>query len=487
MKYQPTIGLEIHAELKTKTKMFCDSLNDPDEKHPNINICPICLGHPGTLPVINKEAVAKVIKAGLALNSEIAEFSKFDRKNYFYPDLPKGYQISQYDLPFCKNGHLEMKGKKIRIRRIHLEEDTGRLIHDLKTNSSLIDFNRAGIPLMELVTEPDIESGEEARLFSEELQLIFRYLGVSDADMEKGQMRSEANISLSQDKKLGVKVEIKNLNSLKAIEKAIEYEINRQRELLEKGEKIIQETRGWNEDKGVTYPQRVKEEAADYRYFPEPDLPPLKPAEIFDIEKIKMEIPELPAQKRKRFEKEYNLGKKDIEIFIRDLSLADYFEEAASELLEWSEEEEKRGPKAAKELYKLAANYLLSDLSGLIKEKDSNVSEILITPENFAEFINLIYEDKISSRTGKDVLKEMFASGEDPSEIIREKGLLQISGFSDLEKIVEDIIDKNEKVTYDYKTGKENAMQFLIGQAMAKTKGRANPKILQELFKKFLI
>lgn len=272
MNYFPTIGLEIHAELKTESKMFCPCLNDPDEKIANSNICPICLAHPGTLPVINKEAVRKVIKTGLTLNCQILSSSKFDRKNYFYPDLPKGYQISQYDLPLTENGYLEIDGQNIRIKRVHLEEDTGRLIHPLGADYSLVDFNRAGIPLMELVTEPDIHSAQQARKFAEELRLILRYLDVSNADMEKGQMRVEVNISLSQSRKLGTKVEIKNLNSFKSVEKGIEYEIERQAEILGRGNQIIQETRGWHDLKQVTISQRSKEEAHDYRYFPEPDL-----------------------------------------------------------------------------------------------------------------------------------------------------------------------------------------------------------------------
>jgi len=275
MNYFPTIGLEIHAELKTESKMFCSCPNDPDEKIANTNICPICLGHPGTLPVINKEAVKKVIKTGLTLNCQVRGKSRFDRKNYFYPDLPKGYQISQYDLPLTEEGYLEINGRKIRIRRVHLEEDTARLIHPEDKDYSLVDFNRAGVPLMELVTEPDIHLAQEARKFAEELQLILRYLDVSNADMEKGQMRVEVNISLSQSRNLGTKVEIKNLNSFKSVEKGIEYEISRQAEILEGGGQVVQETRGWHDLKQVTMSQRTKEEAHDYRYFPEPDLPPI--------------------------------------------------------------------------------------------------------------------------------------------------------------------------------------------------------------------
>ncbi|KKT82745.1 MAG: Aspartyl/glutamyl-tRNA(Asn/Gln) amidotransferase subunit B, partial [Candidatus Yanofskybacteria bacterium GW2011_GWA2_44_9] len=323
--YKPVIGLEVHAELKTKTKMFCDSLNDPDEKHPNINVCPICMGHPGTLPVINMAAIEKVITAGLALNCKIAEDTFFERKNYFYPDLPKGYQISQYQKPLCYEGYLNLQpttnnsqSKKIRITRIHLEEDAGRLYHLPDKNYSLVDYNRAGVPLMELVTEPDFENGDQVKRFAEELQLIWRYLEVSDANMEKGQMRIEVNISLTNpDGSWGTKVEIKNINSVKFAADAVDYEIKRQRELLESGEKIKQETRGWDEFKKQSFSQRSKEEAHDYRYFPEPDLPPIRiangraspatggPPTLFSAEKIRSEMPELPQQRRERFVRQY--------------------------------------------------------------------------------------------------------------------------------------------------------------------------------------
>ena len=326
--FLPTIGLEIHIELKTKSKMFCSCLNDPlslDDskgkgKTPNVNVCPVCLAHPGVLPTINKEAVEAVLKVGLALSSEIPKFSKFDRKNYFYPDLPKGYQISQYDKPLCIGG--ELKG--VKITRIHLEEDTARLLHMAKSEeqmeSTLVDFNRAGVPLMELVTEPDIKSAEEALDFAKELQLILKYLGVSEADMEKGQMRVEVNISIRPNDSgdtLGTKVEIKNLNSFRAVGESIKYEIERQIELLEKGEKIVQETRGWDDVKKITVSQRTKEEAHDYRYFPEPDLPPLDLSK-FDLGKLQFEIPELPAQKRARFMKEYGLNQKQVEVLVSD-------------------------------------------------------------------------------------------------------------------------------------------------------------------------
>jgi len=331
MNYKPTIGLEIHAELKTRTKMFCDSLNDPDEKHPNTNICPVCTGFPGTLPVINEEAIKKTILVGFALNCQIARQTNFDRKNYFYPDLPKGYQISQYKKPFCSDGSLGISGKKIRITRIHLEEDAGRLQHDAKGDHSLVDFNRAGVPLMELVTEPDLASGEEVKDFAEKLRLILRYLNASDANMEKGQMRVEVNISVSSTEKLGVKVEVKNLNSIRAAAQAVDYEIKRQTELLGEGKEIKQETRGWDEAGQKTFSQRSKEEAHDYRYFPEPDLPVLNFDEKY-LEDIKYLMPELPEQRKMRFKKEYGLNDAQVDIFTIAKHLGDYYERVASEL-----------------------------------------------------------------------------------------------------------------------------------------------------------
>jgi len=474
--YSPTIGLEIHIELKTKTKMFCGCLNDADEKHPNINVCPICLAHPGVLPVINKKAVESVLKLGLALNSKIPEISKFDRKNYFYPDLPKGYQISQYDKPLVVGGKLN----GVKITRIHLEEDTGRLTHShrQKSSYSLVDFNRAGIPLMELVTEPDIKSGEEAVKFAKELQLILRYLEISDADMEKGQMRVEVNISISDkrqgtsDKELGTKVEIKNLNSFRAVEESIDYEIKRQPEILDKGEEIKQETRGWDDIKKRTVSQRLKEESHDYRYFPEPDLPPLDLTK-FNLEELKVSIPELPAQKRARFIKEYGLLANQTEILIEDRGLAQYFEESASELR----------TKLPIPDYQLLFNYFSSDTRGLMNEQKITVRELNITPENFADLIVLLSKGEISSRSAKDILKEMFLTGLDPRQIIRDNGLTKLSDNTIIEQIVGETIKENPKAVEDYKKGKENALQFLTGQAMAKSKGRGNPEIFRKLFK----
>jgi len=470
MAYTPTIGLEIHVELRTKSKMFCSCLNDPNERHPNVNICPICMSHPGTLPVINQEAVRKVIKTGLALNSQIPEQAKFDRKNYFYPDLPKGYQISQYDMPLCQGGFLNVDGKKIRITRVHLEEDTGKLVHE--KDCSLVDFNRAGIPLMELVTEPDITSAKEARAFAEELQLILRYLDVSEANMEKGQLRVEVNISLKKGAKLGTKVEIKNLNSFRAVEHGIDYEIQRQAELLKAGKKVIQETRGWHDFKEITFSQREKEESHDYRYFPEPDLPPLRFANK-EIKEIKSAVPELPADRRKRFKKEYGIDNKEIEVFVRNKDLGEYFEKVISEI-------------GDRKLIKLCTNYLLTDLQGILKGASVVGKDFRITPEDFAKFIKLISQGKISSKVAKVVLQEMFSRGSDPVQIIKEKGLTQITDEPEIQKAVKEVIVQNPKAIEDYKKGKETALQFLIGQVMAKTQGKANPGIVSQILKKLL-
>ena len=499
-QYQPIIGLEVHIELNTKTKMFCDCLNDPDERRPNVNICPICMGHPGTLPVINQEAIKKVLKTGLALNCQIPEYSKFDRKNYFYPDLPKGYQISQLYMPLCKEGVLMVGDRKIRIREVHLEEDTGRLVHE--KDYSLVDFNRAGIPLMELATEPDLRSAKEAREFAENLHLIMHYLNVSDADMERGQMRVEVNISIQRIEnkeqragKLGTKVEIKNLNSFRSVERAAEYELQRQTKILESGKKIIQETRGWLDEatassrrvagarvddvKGITVSQREKEEAHDYRYFPEPDLPPLHFTEK-EVNEIRAEIPELPQQRKERFSREYELAEEPVEILVYNKDLGEYFEKVVSEL----------PPNLPKEnlqkLIKLASNYLITDLQGLLKGEPVDGENFLITSENFAEFISLIYEGKISSKIAKMVLEEMFKTGADPSHIIEEKGLIQITDEAEIEKIIKEVISKNQKAVEDFKKGKENALQFLVGQVMSVSKGKANPEISDKILKKLL-
>lgn len=495
MSYEPTIGLEIHIELKTRTKMFCDCLNNSEEKHPNLNICPICTGQPGVLPTINEKAVESVLLAGLALNCEIPKYSKFDRKNYFYPDLPKGYQISQYDKPLCLNGYLDIcenscsnsrKLARIRIKRIHLEEDAGRLVHSSDGSCSLIDFNRAGIPLMELVTEPDIKSSKEAKIFAEELRLILRYLNIADADMEKGEMRIEVNISLreiaeqrgldaEQRRNLGTKVEIKNLNSFRAAEEAIDYEIKRQTDILEKGDKITHETRGWDENKKRTFSQRFKEEAHDYRYFPEPDLPPLNFSDS-DIEKIRLLIPELPRLKRIRLADEYKLSPQEADLLAQSRKISDFFEKTISEVKNLSADNQDK-------MIKLCFNFLTTDLFALMKNDITvNLEETKISPANFASLINLFGVGQIGSRVAKDVLKEMYQTGAPPLHIIQEQNLLQVSDDEKLTDIIYEVISENERAISDYKKGKLTALQFLVGKAMAKTKGSANPEKLKELF-----
>ncbi|OGG42102.1 glutaminyl-tRNA synthase (glutamine-hydrolyzing) subunit B [Candidatus Jorgensenbacteria bacterium RIFCSPLOWO2_01_FULL_45_25b] len=492
--YLPTIGLEIHIELNTKRKMFCSCLNDPDEKKPNKNVCPICLAHPGALPTINKKAVEETIKLGLALNGDIAKNSRFDRKSYFYPDLPKGYQISQYDLPLVSGGSL----KGISLRRIHLEEDTARLAHaessesyQLKVKSSLVDFNRAGVPLLELVTEPEIKNGEEAMAFAKELRLILRYLRISNADMEKGNMRIEANVSIApcprlsasnrsprKSAVLGTKVEVKNINSFKAVGEAIEYELKRQEERLEKGEKIIPETRGWNEFKKQTESQRIKEEAHDYRYFPEPDLPNLNltKSDLINIEDLKRHLPELPEHKRRRFAEEFNLSEKQSDVLINDPESARFFEEAVSELKS----------ELPTSNVQLLFNYFTSDLFGLMKNENIGWDDLNITPENFADLIVLISNGDLTSRMAKDIIVEMQASGEDPRAIIKRMDMSQVSDEESVRVAVKESISENPKATGDYKKGNENSLKFLVGQTMKKLKGRGNPELIQQTLKQEL-
>ncbi|MEK7611771.1 MAG: Asp-tRNA(Asn)/Glu-tRNA(Gln) amidotransferase subunit GatB [Patescibacteria group bacterium] len=477
-KYIPVIGLEIHTELKTRTKMFCDSLNNPEEKHPNTNVCPICLGHPGTLPVPNKSAIEAVIKVGMALKGDTPQFSKFDRKNYFYPDLPKGYQISQYDLPLVFGGNLN----GVRITRVHLEEDTARLMHAEDGAHSLVDFNRAGVPLMELVTEPDIRNAEDAVQFAKELQLLLRYLQVSDADMERGQMRVEANISMGRlvdgEVKFGTKVEVKNINSFKAVQGAIEYETLRQTEALTNGETIRQETRGWNESRRATVSQRAKESAHDYRYFPEPDIPPLDLSR-FKLGEIKASIPELPQEKRVRFAKEFALKADVIETIISDRKMAQFFEESVSELAEEDNEH------LAQEM-QLLANYLTSDVRGMLIERGETFDAAKLTPEHFADLIELISHKTVSSRGAKDVLLRMCEMGGDPHEILKSLDVVQVSDEGELGTMADRIIAAHPNAVEDFKKGKGNALQFLVGKAMAELKGKGNPEVLQKLFKERL-
>lgn len=469
--YIPTIGLEIHSILKTKTKMFCDCPNEPEERHPNGNVCPICLGHPGTLPVINRAAVESVVRLGLALGGKITKRTYFDRKSYFYPDLPKGYQISQYEHPLVEGGMLN----GIRITRVHLEEDAGRLVHE--GANTLVDYNRAGVPLMELVTEPDVKNAEEAVAFAESFQRILRYLGISNADMEEGEMRVEANISVRKNEgdEYGIKVEVKNLNSFRAVGGAIAYELERQEELLKEGKRVVQETRGWNEKKGVTESQRGKESAHDYRYFPEPDLPPMD-LNVLDLEALKAGIPELPDAKQKRFVQEFGLSREAAGTLVANKETADYFEEAASEL-------KSLAPEAS---FDLLNNYFSTDLKGLMNDKGVGIADLKMPAEHLAHLVAKVSTNELSSRLAKDLLLKMFETGEDPETLMREGGVRLIGDESELEKIASEVIEKNPNAVADYKKGKGNALQFLIGQAMAKTKGQASPEKLRKVFMKQL-
>ncbi len=461
-EYKITIGLEIHAELKTKSKMFCGCKNDPEEDRPNINICPVCMGYPGTLPVINFEAVKKVLTVGVAVGSSLAtNFTEFDRKNYFYPDIPKGYQISQYKYPLVSHGTLSGVG----LTRIHLEEDTARSSHDTK-DVSLVDFNRAGVPLMELVTNAEIHSAEQAMDFAKELQLLLQYLGVSDANMEKGEMRVEVNISISKDDTLGTKVEVKNINSFKAAGKAIEFEFERHKALLEKGESVAQETRGWDENKQITFSQRSKENAKDYRYFPDPDLPKLVISEIpeFSVDSLKKELPELPSQKRERFLK-WGVKDADVEFYINSKTFSDFFEKVVA-----SKE---------KDIIILSSNYIVSDLSGL--SKNSNNGGLgNVTPESFVKLISMTSSGILSSRGAKDVLKVLFEVGGDPETIATENGLIQKNDPEEIKNLAKKIIQENPDSVSEYKSGKESLLQFFIGQGMKESKGYINPELLKK-------
>jgi aspartyl-tRNA(Asn)/glutamyl-tRNA(Gln) amidotransferase subunit B len=483
--YKTTIGLEVHAELKTASKMFCDCVNpagkhasdgasNPDpsfpkaeagEEKPNTNICPVCMAHPGTLPVLNKKAIENVIKVGLAIGADIANFTEWDRKNYFYPDIPKGYQISQYKYPIVSGG--ELGG--VKITRIHLEEDTANNKHT--SEASLIDFNRAGVPLMELVTEPVIHSAEDAGNFGRELQLLLRTLGVSDANMEKGEMRVELNLSVSDTEKFGTKVEVKNINSFRAVEKAARFEIQRHIGLLEegRGNEIVQETRGWDENKEVTFSQRTKENSEDYRYFPEPDLPKMHLHEVFDLEKMRAELPEMPWQKRERY---LSLGLKpeDVEFYISDFEVGKFLEGVLTEVTD-------------KEVIKKASNYITSDMAGLRATKENfKMPEI----SAFVSLIKMVRENKVNSRGAKDILAILCESGGDPEVIAKEKGLLQESNTEAIKELVQKIINDNPKVVAEYKAGNENLLKFLMGQVMKESKGSANPAVATEILKELL-
>jgi len=501
-KYIPTIGLEIHAELKTATKMFCDCRNNPDEKEPNKNVCPICMGHPGTLPVINHEAVKQVIRVGLSALGKIADYTEWDRKNYFYPDIPKGYQISQYKYPLVSGGKISISLGDVELTRIHLEEDTGTSIHD-RGDFSLVNYNRAGVPLMELVTEPVIHSAKQAGDFARELQLLLRYLGASEANMEKGEMRVEANISVSPAEEIeengqkilvpkkdengkrifGTKVEVKNLNSFKVVEKSIEYEIERMIDLLEsgKGTEIVQETRGWDEAKQKTFSQRKKESSDDYRYFPDPDLPKIKISEIseFNETTLRETLPELPWQKRQTF---LSLGLKadKADFLVSNVNFSNFFDGVRAELIKAFDGDLKKAESTGS--IKTAANYITSDIVSIFRENVAVLENISI--KNIVDIVSMLAENKISSRGAKDILAELATKNGEVEQIATEKGLLQQSDEGALTEIVKKIIIDNQKVADEYKAGKEASLQFLVGQGMKETRGSANPKILADLFKK---
>lgn len=499
-KYDVIIGLEIHAELQTKSKMFCSCNNNSQGKAPNTTVCPICLGHPGTLPVPNKQAIDWTILTGLALHCQINRQSKFDRKNYFYPDLPKGYQISQFDEPLAYDGYLEIDDEKIDITRIHLEEDTGKSVHVKGANYTLLDFNRAGTPLMELVTEPVIKDAATAKKFCQAYQQILRYLRISRADMEKGEMRCEANISVQvagtweykqgqilplKNHQLNPKVEVKNINSFRAVEKAINFEIARQTELINQGEAIAPETRGWNENKNETISQRSKETSADYRYFPEPDIPPLKIEDDLLADFVS-DLPEMPAKKKQRFIREYGLSEDIAEILINDRDLASWTEEVISELDAWIEATGDDEARQEKKLAKNAANWITGELLKHLNADNKRINDLSMTAENFGQLICLLYKDRINSSAGQKILEKMYWEGGDPIHIMKELGLEQMDNTGELEETVKKLINASPDQIEQYRQGKTNVLQFFIGQIMAATRGKANPKIVKELLEKYL-
>lgn len=501
MKYDVIIGMEIHAELQTKSKMFCACDNNSEGKAPNTTVCPICLGHPGTLPVPNKQAIDWTLLIGLALDCRINRHSKFDRKNYFYPDLPKGYQISQYDQPFCVNGKLEINEQEIAITRVHLEEDTGKSFHPKNSEETLIDFNRAGTPLVELVTEPVIKNAEEAKKFCQAYQGILRFLKVSQADMEKGEMRCEANISLQKPgsweykdgqilatgrRNLNAKVEIKNINSFRAVEKAINFEIARQSAALDKGEKIIPETRSWDEDQNKTIAQRRKESAADYRYFPEPDIPPIIIDEAW-LKNLEQQLVELPAAKQKRFARQYGLKAESAETIANDKDLAEFFENVISEMGAWIEATGDDFERQDKNAAQMAANWMTGELLKNLNTDKRGVADLKMTAENFAELMALIWQNKINSNAGQRILEIMYWEGGDPSDIMKRLGLEQLDNEDELAAAIRTVIMANPIQAKEYRNGKLPLIQFFIGKVMAETKGKANPEKLKPLLEKILM
>ncbi|MAZ30029.1 Asp-tRNA(Asn)/Glu-tRNA(Gln) amidotransferase GatCAB subunit B [bacterium] len=466
-EYTTTIGIEVHAELTTNSKMFCGCKNDPHAAEANTHVCPVCMAHPGTLPTVNEAAIKKVRLVGEAIGATLTDFSEFDRKNYFYPDIPKAYQISQYAYPLVTGG--EIAG--VAITRIHLEEDTARSQHD-QGAGSLVDFNRAGVPLMELVTEPVVHSAEEAGQFARELQLLLRTLGVSHANMEKGEMRVEANISVSKSDELGTKVEVKNLNSFKTMEAAIAFETKRQIELLESGRDVTQETRGWDEAKSKTFSQRSKESANDYRYFPDPDIPKyeFKNVEEMTSSRLAENMPVLPHQIRNKY-RDLGILKEQSEVILQSSRLQPYF---------WSVVDEMGSGDA--EAVRLAANYVSSDVLSLLQQ-DTEASLSSETVPQYVSLIELLAAGTINSRTAKDLLPEVVFDGIDPEVVAKERGLTQQNSAGSLQPLVEQIITENESVVSDVKTGNEKAIKFLVGQGMKLSKGTANPQLLEQLLK----
>ncbi|NLG49619.1 MAG: Asp-tRNA(Asn)/Glu-tRNA(Gln) amidotransferase subunit GatB [Chloroflexi bacterium] len=476
MHYEAVIGMEVHAQIITESKMFCACSADYASAPPNTHVCPVCLAMPGVLPVVNQAAVEATLRTGLALHCEIPRFSKFDRKNYPYPDLPKGYQISQYDLPFCINGWLEIETdgqtKRIGIRRVHLEEDTAKLIH--QSGSSLIDFNRAGVPLMEIVSEADIRSAEEAWRYLVKLRTILRYLGVNSGNMEEGALRCEANVSVRPvgSTEFGTKVEIKNLNSFRAVRQSIAYEIQRQSRLLEEGNRVQQVTMGWDEDCGCTVFQRSKEEAEDYRYFPEPDLPPMHLTPEW-VQQLDERLPELPDAKQERFTADYGLRAEDAALLVEDQAIANYFEQAVRAA------DKSVSPRTI-------ANWLTGEIFSLLREHGTDIGQIKIKPEQLAELLALVSGNTINATVAKDVLVEMFETGESAPSIVQRKGLTLISDEEQLRQIVREVLAANAKAVEDFQSGKEAALRFLIGQVMRATRGKANVAVAEDLLRQAL-
>jgi len=473
MIYEAVIGLEIHAQLLTESKLFC-GCSTKFGNPPNTNVCPVCMGHPGVLPVLNKKAVEFTIRMGLATNCTINRKSVFARKNYFYPDLPKGYQISQYEFPLCSNGYLELEienqKRKIGINRIHLEEDAGKSIHD-QGPYTVLDFNRCGVPLIEIVTAPDLRSPEEAGKFLTEIRQIVKYLGICDGNMEEGSLRCDANVSVREKGSdiLGTKTEVKNMNSIRYVIEALRYEINRQIEILENGVKIEQQTLLWNSDKQIVEPMRSKEESHDYRYFPEPDLPQVEVNEIW-LEEIQKNLPELPSARKSRFKSQYNLPEYDIEILTTEKEWADYFEETAKYTND----------------FKSISNWFMTEILKIINEEKISIKDFVIKPEWIAELINSINNQTISGKIAKEVFNEMLSSAEPPSEIIKKKGLVQITDENEILKVVTKVLNENQKQVEQYLSGKEKVFAHFVGQVMKETKGKANPSLVNKILKEEL-